>query len=124
MNLNWKKNDLTGNYEANFSAKLMSVSDRVFQSNNEKATPYRVATVQLEDGKAVSGIMYDANYQHGVTVGNTYLCRAITSGQDDNVLVTVSHLTAAARATTKDFGFSLSKVETEVKTDAGFSNVK
>lgn len=124
MNLTWKQNEQTGNYEANFSAKLMSVSDKTFASNNEKGTLYRAVTIQLENGSSYQGIMYEANYQHGVTMGNSYLCRAINSGKDENVLITVSHLAAAPRATVKDFGFSLSQVKEEVKSDAGFANVK
>ena len=124
MNLTWKQNEMTGNYEANFSAKLMSVSDRTFESKNEKGTLYRAVTVQLENGNSFQGIMYESNYKHGVTIGNSYLCRAINSGKDENVLLTVSHLASAPRATTKDFGFSLANVKEEVKSDAGFSSVK
>jgi len=124
MNLTWKQNEQTGNYEANFSAKLMSVSDRTFISSNEKGTLYRAVTIQLENGNSYQGIMYEANYQHGVAIGNSYLCKAINSGKDENVLITVSHLAAAPRATVKDFGFSLSQVKEEVKSDAGFANVK
>ena len=124
MNLTWKQNETTGNYEANFSAKLMSVSDKTFASNNEKGTLYRAVTIQLENGNSFQGIMYESNYKHGVTIGNSYLCRAINSGKDENVLLTVSHLAAAPRATTKDFGFSLADVKEEIKSDAGFSSVK
>ena len=120
MNLNWIKNEKTGSYEAAFAAKLRSVSDKTF--TNVNGTEYRIASIDLPNGKTVSGIMYESNFQHGVTVGNTLACRAIYQGSGENVLITVSHLAAAERATIDDFGFELAKEE--VKSDAGFAKVQ
>lgn len=120
MNLTWTKNELTGSYEAGFSAKLRSVSDATFQNVNE--TTYRIANIELPTGKVVSGLMYESNFQHGVQVGNTYLCRAVYQGEGQNVLITVSHLAAAERATINDFGFELSEVKETAKADFHTAN--
>lgn len=115
MKLTWKKSELTGSYEANFSAKLRSISDATFQNVNK--TVYRIANIELPTGKVVSGLMYESNFQHGVQVGNSYLCKAVYEGKGDNVLITVSHLAAAERASIGDFGFELSEAKETAKAD-------
>ena len=123
MNLNWTKNAETGSYEANLSAKLKSVSETVFQSKNDKKTEYRIAIVQLPNGKDVTAMMYEANYRHGVTPGTSYLCKAIynkENGQD--VLITVSHLVAGERASIKDLGFSMPS-EASIPANTEFSQI-
>lgn len=106
MNLTWKKNEVSGNLEAAISAKLLSVSETVLTLNNEKNTEYRVCAIQLPNGKNVTAIMYEANFIYGVTPGTNYSCRVIrdTKREDNSVLITMSHLVAAERATLADFG--------------------
>lgn len=120
MNLDWNKNEESGNLEANFNATLKSVSDTIFEFDNENKTKYRIATVQLETGKNISGIMYEKNYQHGVELGNSQMCRASydETREDDSIFITVSHLVVGDRATAADLGLDLAQVKSMAKADA------
>jgi hypothetical protein len=110
MKLNWKENDLTGRMEANFSAKLISVSESTFKNVNE--TEYRIAGIELENGNQVQGLMYEKNFEHGVEIGNSYSCRAIYDKENpENLLITISHLPSAKRASLEDFGLTIEDVQ-------------
>lgn len=111
--MNFKINSVTGNQEAQFTGKLLSISEQVLQNTN--GTSYRVGTVQFKNaqGNTVqrTGLIYESNYVNKDTsevrmsVGNEYLCTAIVAEGQDSVLITVSHLQGAARASKDDFGF-------------------
>jgi hypothetical protein len=107
MKLNWKKSEaVEGRYEANLTAKLLSISNQTFKNVNE--TEYRIAVIEVE-GKSINAIMYEKNFQYGVENGKSYACRASfdsTTGSKD-VLITVSHLVAGERVTIDDLGFEL-----------------
>jgi len=116
MNLEWKKSEVTGNLEASFNGKLLSVSETVLNLNNDAKTEYRIATIQIDGSKGsknVTAIMYESNFKHGVEKGNSYLCKAVydESRADKSVLITISHLVAGDRATIEDFG--IPKVESK-----------
>ena len=110
-----------GQTEFNFMAKLVSVADNVL--GNVNGTEYRVATIEFyppntENPVQRSAIMYEKNYQHGVSAGNYYLSTMTpTTDQNGNpsVLLKVSHLTQAVRATTDDFASLLATVKPAVK---------
>jgi hypothetical protein len=126
----FKRNTRTNNLEAQFSAKLISLSESVQQNSN--GTDYRVGTIEFSDvngnTQRSSALMYESNFAYiqdeyeknedtkqleCVNGVQTYLCTAINddSRDGDNVLITVSHLTGAGRATKSMFGFENAKVE-------------
>lgn len=110
-----------GQKTANFPAKLLSISSNILNLKNDNQTEYRVASIEFTgaDGeiKKVTAIVYEKNFQYGMTVGDVYQATVtITVGQP-NPLITVSHLAAGERATFDDFGVSAevdSFVEAEV----------
>lgn len=104
-------NSQTGNPEVQFEGKLLSISPNVFQLNNDKQTPYRVASVEFVNNqgevKVSSALVYEANYSYGMKPGITYLCRAIKTPGQTAPLVTMSHLVATERASFDDFNFDV-----------------
>lgn len=95
--------------EARFQATLVSVGDTILKLNNDKGTPYRICTIKLESGKTVSARMYEGNFAHGVTPGEKYSCTARTYANaegEEQVDITMSHLTQAPRATMSDLASS------------------
>jgi len=98
-----------------FQAKLIDVSpEPVGQFPSGKY--YRVGTVQFENFKgqmiAVTCIINEANYQKGMSAGNTYLCSAILKDGQTTPLLVCSHLVGAARASMDDFGFGAAETAT------------
>jgi hypothetical protein len=108
----WTKNQVTGQLETSFQSKLVSLSERVVENTN--GTQFRIATCELPNGKQVSCRIYEKNFSYGMSVGTSYLTKA-TQYADANgeiqVDITMSHLTAATRASLDDLGFA---GETEV----------
>lgn len=110
----FKKNEKTGLQETNFPGKLISISEKVL--TNVNGTQYHVGTIEFINAKGqeqrINGFMYQKNYSHGVTVGNSYLCTA-THNPQVGVLVTISHLEGSGvRPDAQMFGFTNSNVET------------
>lgn len=107
----FKVNPATGNPETTFTGTLKQVSDDVRENVN--GTPYRLATIEFTnaDGviKTAGCMIYEKNYSHGMTIGKDYLCTAAKTTQ--GMLITVSHLQNAVRATEDDFGFDDATVE-------------
>ena len=113
--LNFVKSPVTGQFEAGFNAKLVSISKTILTNSN--GTQYRIAQIELPNGKEVSGRMYEANYKHGAPIGQSVLCRATKyndSTGNEMLDITVSHLTGAERATLADLedAFGASKQST------------
>ena len=104
-NLNWKKNEEYNQLEATFAAKLKSVGEQELENSN--GTPYYVVTGEF-DGQTFSAMMYAKNYEHGVEIGETYSCRAVFNPErsEDDVLITMSHLTSGNRLKTSDLGLT------------------
>jgi hypothetical protein len=97
-----------GQRVSQFQAKLIDVSpETVGQFPSGKY--YRVGTVQFENFKgqtiSVTCIINEANYQKGMSAGNTYLCSAILKDGQTSPLLVCSHLVGSARASMDDFGF-------------------
>jgi len=113
-------NPVTGNQEIQFEGKLLSISDQPLALNNEKKTLYRPATIEFVNMQGVvttvGALCYEKNFSHGMKVGTTYQCRAIFTPEQENPLVTISHLISSQRASAADFGFD--EVQSVVSVDA------
>lgn len=100
-------NPVTGNVYVEFNAELLSVSDKVLETNTDKKTKFRPATVKFADTHGVvtqsGAIIWEGNFSKGMTVGTEYRCRAENTPR--GVLITVSHLTGSAPADASAFGF-------------------
>lgn len=110
---NFRKNEVTGQLQTNFPGKLISIGSVVLELKNDKKTKYRVATVEFTDANAkiqrINSLVYESNFAHGLTIGETYLCTASYDPQQ-GVLVTTSHLLGSGRADANMFGFPQTSV--------------
>lgn len=112
MNFNFVEktnpNDNSKYKEAQFQSKLVDVSDNVLENVN--GTLFVNCTIEFENAQGNTvrkgAIIYKKNLDHGMSVGNTYLTTVRITGDERGPLVSVSHLTNAARATEDDFGFT------------------
>lgn len=109
--LSWKSNLITGQLEADFRAKLISIGDNVLELNNKHKTPYVLCTIEMPSGKQVSGRMYQKNAEkcNEETIGQQVLCKA--TQYDGGIDITVSHLTSAPRVTLAEFEEEFGAVE-------------
>jgi flagellar hook protein FlgE len=111
-------NATTGQNEVVFSAKVLSISAKPL--SNVNGTEYRPATIEFKDaaGKTqqTSCIVYEKNYQHGISVGNSYMATAAQTPK--GVLITLSHLTDAARPDESMFVFGSVAAVAEPKLNA------
>lgn len=132
MNLNWKKNEVTGAMEADFPAKLLSVSETVLETNTDNKTKYRICDIEFEGANGTtqaSAFMWDNNFaylkkgDHPYELNNsgrhvapegkieTKLARVIFPEGSDTPLIYVSHLEGnSPRASAADFGFDAQAV--------------
>ena len=99
-------NETTGVEEVQFGGKLISISDKSLKNVN--GTEYRVATIDFEDAEGkvrrCTALVYENNFKHGLTKGETYLATATPT--ESGVIVKLSHLTYNGdRATAEMFGF-------------------
>lgn len=104
--IKYVENEQTGQTEAQFSAKLLMVSEKVLKNVN--GTPYRVVGIEFEDNKGktqkASATMWETNYQKGVEIGKNYLATAV-AGDENRAFIKVSHLeNIDNRATVDMFG--------------------
>ena len=105
---NFKPNSVTGQLEANFNAKLISIGENFLTNTN--GVKYKVGTIEFTNAqnKVVqkSARIYEKNLSYGISVGQSYLCTvsryqdASGSTQYD---IKCSHLQGAERATSEDF---------------------
>lgn len=108
-------------HEAQFTAKLIGVNAENVLENSRK-TKYILGSIEFENNKGntvtSSTMIYLKNWEHGMTVGQSYLTSVrVTPGSDLPPLVITSHLTQAARATADTFGFNVSNVKSQVEAD-------
>ena len=99
-------NPVNGNQEANFSAKLISMSEATLVNSNNKN--YKIATIEFKDinneSQRTTSFIYEGNYKYGMTLGESYLATA--SQVNDGVIVRLSHLVSSGnRASADMFGF-------------------
>ena len=113
MNLNWKASEVKeGTFEANLNVKIVSLPSETIMTNSND-TEYQVLTVELEDGKQATAIMYRKNVLKGleqgsVKVGNKVACKAIYNPDfGEEVLLQASHLVAGERIKASALGFVL-----------------
>lgn len=105
-------NSQTGLAEVNFTAKLLSFSEKSLESKTNEGVFYKPCSIEFTDAKGVkqttSAIMYDNNFKYGVEKGKSYLATAIKTEQ--GVLIKVSHLEQinAERPNEDMFGFNTS----------------
>ena len=105
---NFKPNSVTGQLEANFNAKLISIGENFLTNiNNVK---YKVGTIEFTNAqnKVVqkSARIYEKNLSYGMPVGQSYLCtvsKYIDSAGATQFDIKCSHLQGAQRATSEDF---------------------
>ena len=109
-------NEVTEKYDVQFQGKLISIAsdENVFENSN--GTKYRPCTINFKDShgnpQTSQAIIYEANFEKGMEIGVSYLCTA-SEGDARGPIITVSHLTAAARVSNDAFDFSAPKVETK-----------
>jgi len=105
-------NPTTGQEEIIFEAKLLSIAEKPLVNVN--GTEYRPASIEFKDvnGKLQQAtcIVYESNFVYGMSKGNSYSARAVKT--DKGILITVSHLSAAARPDETMFSFGTSVVST------------
>lgn len=106
--MKYRINETTGNPEAVFSAKLLSVSGKVLTMNNEKQTQYRVGTIKFEDDggieHTVSTMIIEEFYQKGMLIGENY--QAVAAETETGVFITTWPQIMAGKADSTMFNFS------------------
>lgn len=105
---NFKPNSTTGQLEANFNAKLISIGENFLTNIN--GVKYKVGTIEFTNAqnKVVqkSARIYEKNLSYGMPVGQSYLCtvsKYIDSAGATQYDIKCSHLQGAQRATSDDF---------------------
>lgn len=112
----WTSNPVTKQLEQVFQGKLVSVSQNVL--TNENSTAFRIGSVQIPNGKAVSCRIYEKNFAYGMNIGESYRCVATQYKDSSGVIqidILMSHLTQANRATLEDFGVVSEEVTSTAK---------
>jgi len=98
-------NELTGEKEFLFNAKLLKMGETILENSN--GTEFKIATIgfELPNGDAVqrTAICYASSYEQGVEVDENYLCNLSFSEEDGEPQLRMSHLSNALRATSDDF---------------------
>lgn len=114
----WTLNPVTKQLEQVFQGKLVSVSQNVLTNANANQTAFRVASVQIPNGKIVSCRIYEKNYAYGMNTGESYRCVATQYKDSSGAIkidILMSHLTQADRATLEDFGVVSEEVTSTAK---------
>lgn len=100
-------NKTTGQEEVVFAGKLLSIAGKPLANVN--GTEYRPASIEFTDASGkkqqTSCIVYEKNFQYGMSVGNSYLATAAKT--EKGVLITLSHLTDAERPSEEMFSFGV-----------------
>jgi hypothetical protein len=110
--MNFQTNQQTGAQEANFTAKLISMSEKVLTNVNQKN--YKVGTIEFKDineeTQRTSCFIFEGNFKHGMVIGESYLTTATLT--DQGVICRVSHLTGTPeKATANMFGFESQNIQ-------------
>jgi hypothetical protein len=89
---------------AQVSAELISINENdVYENKN--GTQYRLCTIKFDNGGKIltpGAMMYESNYQKGVTVGSHYLAE-ITLTADNDPLFICSALSQRQSVSNSDF---------------------
>lgn len=101
-----KFNEVTGRWEKEFNAELLSVSEEVKTMKNEKQTEFRNATIRFEDVQGneqqVRAIIYNKNYSRGMETGKKYLTTASPT-EEGGPFIVMSHLAYSEEANSDMF---------------------
>ena len=105
---NFKPNSVTGQLEANFNAKLISIGENFLTNTN--GVKYKISTIAFTNAQGAlvqkSARIYEKNLSYGMPVGQSYLC-TVSKYQDASGStqydIKCSHLQGAQRATSEDF---------------------
>ena len=105
---NFKPNSVTGQLEANFNAKLISIGENFLSNSN--GVKYKVGMIEFTNSKGDlvqrNARIYEKNLSYGMPVGQSYLC-TVSKYQDASGAtqydIKCSHLQGAQRATSDDF---------------------
>ena len=105
---NFKPNSVTGQLEANFNAKLISLGENFLTNSNK--VKYKVGMIEFTNSKGDlvqrNARIYEKNLSYGMPVGQSYLCtvsKYIDSAGATQYDIKCSHLQGAQRATSEDF---------------------
>ena len=105
---NFKPNSVTGQLEANFNAKLISIGENFLTNSNK--VKYKVGMIEFTNSKGDlvqrNARIYEKNLSYGMPVGQSYLCtvsKYIDSAGATQYDIKCSHLQGAQRATSEDF---------------------
>ena len=104
----FKPNSVTGQLEANFNAKLVSIGQNFLENSN--GVKFKVGTIEFTNVKGAlvqkSARIYEKNLSYGMPVGQSYMC-TVSKYQDASGStqydIKCSHLQGAQRATSDDF---------------------
>jgi hypothetical protein len=113
MSFTTKQNEVTGKMEVQFQGTLTSVSAETKENSNGKK--YHTVGIQFQNAKGETlntvGIMHQANFEKGVTVGEKYLCTG-SKGDNGNLLIQMSHLQGSTISAEDAFGSVFATAET------------
>ena len=105
---NFKPNSVTGQLEANFNAKLISVGENFLTNSNK--VKYKVGMIEFTNSKGDlvqrNARIYEKNLSYGMPVGQSYLCtvsKYVDTAGATQYDIKCSHLQGAQRATSEDF---------------------
>ena len=105
---NFKPNSVTGQLEANFNAKLISIGENFLTNSNK--VKYKVGMIEFTNakGELIQRIarIYEKNLSYGMPVGQSYLCtvsKYVDTAGATQYDIKCSHLQGAQRATANDF---------------------
>ena len=80
--MNWTRNELSGQLQANFNAVLESVGDTTLENSN--GTKFRIANVTLPNGKTTTGRMYETTLEKTVSIPIGKPVSCIATQYDNN----------------------------------------
>lgn len=109
-----------------FGAKVLQVSDKTKELNNDKKTLYRLATIEFEnnrgESKRATALIFENNFKHGIKVNDEeYMCTGVPSEDGKTIYVQLSHLIHGAGSVSLadfgDFDMSALKATTTAKTE-------
>ena len=105
---NFKPNSVTGQLEAKFNAKLVSIGENFLTNSNK--VKYKVGMIEFTNSKGDlvqrNARIYEKNLSYGMPVGQSYLCtvsKYIDGAGATQYDIKCSHLQGAQRATSDDF---------------------
>ena len=100
--------------EAQVTAQLLDIADE--PRENVKGTLYRPCTVKFDNNGTsitIGALMYEANFQYGVSKGGHYLATISKRAGADRPSIQISHLEQSIGLTDDMFDYSTEDVSAE-----------